>query len=121
MCLAGGAAAWGLRTPGFLRAAVAAQKAIRLVARVFVWRREIHRRRRLSAGFAKWASRGFLRSAAMPLAGIRLRFEALGGSDAVFFPQIIRRRGFICSRCGGRVASLTPDWRGMRAPGMGRM
>ena len=49
-----------------------------------------------------------------------ISFDVLGVQDDVFFPEIIRRRKFVCSQCGGRVASLTPDWRGLKASGMGK-
>jgi hypothetical protein len=37
--------------------------------------------------------------------------------DAVPVPSIARR--LVCSRCGSRAATIRPDWREMRTPGMG--
>jgi len=45
-------------------------------------------------------------------------FAALGLSDDVPFPSFARR-GFVCSRCGGRAVNVSPDWRTHNAQGIG--
>jgi len=37
-----------------------------------------------------------------------------------FFPDIVKLRRFRREGCGSIGAVVTPDWRGMNAPGMGR-
>jgi hypothetical protein len=48
-------------------------------------------------------------------------FDLIGLPDETFFPDIAKLRRFKCEGCGSRVFVLTPDWRGMRAPGAGGM
>lgn len=43
-------------------------------------------------------------------------FDVVALSGETLFPNIVKLRRF---RCGGAV--LTPDWRGMNAPGAGGM
>jgi hypothetical protein len=47
-------------------------------------------------------------------------FDALGLADGVQFPSIVRRRRFVCMRCGSRRVSVSPDWRAHMAQEMGR-
>ena len=41
--------------------------------------------------------------------------------DGTLFPNIVKLRHFRCEGCGSTDATVTPDWRGMKAPGMGGM
>jgi hypothetical protein len=48
-------------------------------------------------------------------------FDQLGLPDDLLFPEIPARRRFICSGCGAKTVSVTPDWREYRAlGGMGK-
>ena len=47
-------------------------------------------------------------------------FDAAGVEDRTPFPSIVERRRFVCTRCGGRMVSVMPDWRGHKASGIGR-
>lgn len=49
-----------------------------------------------------------------------LTFAAVGVEDRESFPSITERRRFVCTRCGSRTVSITPDWRGHKASGIGR-
>jgi hypothetical protein len=46
-------------------------------------------------------------------------FAAAGVDDRAPFPSIAERRRFVCTCCGGRAVSITPDWRGHGAQGLG--
>jgi hypothetical protein len=48
-------------------------------------------------------------------------FDVVALPDGTPFPNIVKLRRFRCEGCGSRNAVLTPDWRGMNAPGMGGM
>lgn len=54
------------------------------------------------------------------LHSVAFTYAALGLDDGVEFPSIARRRRFVCTQCGGCAVSLMPDWRRLRAQGMGR-
>jgi hypothetical protein len=43
-----------------------------------------------------------------------LTFSVLGLPDELPCPAIGRRRKFVCTQCGGRRVSLSPDWRPRR-------
>ncbi len=58
--------------------------------------------------------RGFQRSKPIP-------FDVMALPDETFFPDIAKLRRFKCEGCGSRMAVVTPDWRGMKAPGAGGM
>lgn len=47
-------------------------------------------------------------------------FDMIALPDETLFPTIAKLRRFRCADCGCRLAVVTPDWRGMKAPGMGR-
>jgi len=46
-------------------------------------------------------------------------FAALGLPDDLQFPAISQRRRFVCTQCGARTVNAMPDWRKLRAIGMG--
>ena len=48
-------------------------------------------------------------------------FAVLALPDETLFPRIVKLRRFRCAGCGSRAAFVTPDWRGMKAPGAGGM
>jgi hypothetical protein len=48
-------------------------------------------------------------------------FAVLALPDETLFPRIVMLRRFRCAGCGSRAAFVTPDWRGMKAPGAGGM
>jgi hypothetical protein len=50
-----------------------------------------------------------------------LTFAGLGLPDEIPFPMIGRCRQFVCTQCGGRRVSVSPDWRAHRAYGMGHI
>jgi hypothetical protein len=47
----------------------------------------------------------------------QVAFDLIGLLDETLFPNIVRLRRFRCGGFGSRRAVLTPDWRGMKAPG----
>ena len=51
---------------------------------------------------------------------VALEWDRLGLPDDTPFLEIGARRRFVCSGCGSREVSVTPDWREYRAQGMGR-
>jgi hypothetical protein len=51
---------------------------------------------------------------------VALGFDQLGLPDDLPFPEIGARRRFVCSACGSKAVSVTPDWREYRARGMGK-
>jgi hypothetical protein len=51
---------------------------------------------------------------------VALGFDQLGLPDDLLFPQIPARRRFVCSGCGAKTVSVTPDWRAYGARGMGK-
>jgi hypothetical protein len=50
-----------------------------------------------------------------------LPFDRIALPDETPFPDIAKLRRFRCDGCGSSKAFVTPDWRGMNAPGAGRM
>jgi hypothetical protein len=48
-------------------------------------------------------------------------FDVIALPDETLFPAIAKLKRFRCGGCGCKQAFVTPDWRGMKAPGMGRM
>ena len=58
------------------------------------------------------ACRDCLRSTSLP-------FDLIALLDETLFPDIVKLRRFRCEGCGSKRAVVTPDWRGMKAPGMG--
>ena len=48
-------------------------------------------------------------------------FDVVALPDETLFPNIVKLRRFRCERCGSTNAVVTPDWRGMNAPGAGGM
>jgi hypothetical protein len=50
-----------------------------------------------------------------------LSFDVIVLPDETLFPDIVKLRRFMCEGCGSNRAVVTPDWRGMNAPGNGRM
>ena len=47
-------------------------------------------------------------------------FATLGLPDELPFPTIDGHRRFVCTHCGGRRVSVSPDWRAHRAYGIAR-
>ena len=48
-----------------------------------------------------------------------LSFDVIALPDETPFPEIVKLRRFRCEGCGSKKAVVTPDWRGMKVPGMG--
>jgi hypothetical protein len=48
-------------------------------------------------------------------------FDAINLPEEAPFPEIGRARRFRCTACGSRDYAVVPDWRGYRAPGMGKI
>jgi len=48
-------------------------------------------------------------------------FDVIALPDETLFPTIAKLRRFRCGGCSCRLAVVTPDWRGMKAPGAGGM
>lgn len=46
-----------------------------------------------------------------------LPFDAIALPDQTLFPDVVKLRRFRCEGCGSTRAVVTPDWRGMKAPG----
>ncbi len=46
-------------------------------------------------------------------------FDVVALTDETLFPNISKLRRFRCEGCGSTNAVVTPDWRGMTAPGAG--